>query len=97
MLGNQVELWEAMLPWPSWARSSCRPPVRLASADLVDRLTRGGAKFVIANAGDTAKFDDVPGDYTRIVVGDSVDGWHSYSAPGRRGRSRHAPTPTIRC
>ena len=79
MLGNQVELWEAMLAVAKLGAIIMPTTGALGSADLVDRLTRGGAKFVIANAGDTAKFDDVPGDYTRIVVGDSVDGWHSYS------------------
>ena len=79
MLGNQVELWEAMLAVAKLGAIIMPTTGALGPADLVDRLTRGGAKFVIANAGDTAKFDDVPGDYTRIVVGDSVDGWHSYS------------------
>ncbi len=79
MLGNQVELWEAMLAVAKLGAIIMPTTGALGSADLVDRITRGGAKFVIANAGDTAKFDDVPGDYTRIVVGDSVDGWHSYS------------------
>ena len=83
MLGNQVELWEAMLAVAKLGAIIMPTTGALGSADLVDRLTRGGAKFVIANAGDTAKFDDVPGDYTRIVVGDSVDGWHSYSTPTR--------------
>ena len=59
MLGNQVELWESMLAVAKLGASSCRPPVRSAPADLADRITRGGAKFVIANAADTAKFDDV--------------------------------------
>src|SRR6478672_1295334 len=44
-----------------------------------DRITRGGARFVIANDEDTAKFDDVEGDYTRIVVGHAIDGWHPYA------------------
>ena len=44
-----------------------------------DRIARGGASVVIANAADTAKFDEVPGAYTRVVVGRGVDGWHSYA------------------
>ena len=44
-------------------------------ADLVDRIERGGAKHVVTNPSETAKFDDVPGDYTRIAIG-AVDGWH---------------------
>jgi acetyl-CoA synthetase len=79
MLGNQVELWEAMLAVAKLGAIIMPTTGALGPADLADRITRGGAKFVIANAGDTAKFDDVPGDFTRIVVGDSVNGWHSYS------------------
>jgi acetyl-CoA synthetase len=38
------------------------------------------------------KFDDVPGAYTRIAVGEPVDGWLSYADSGTAGRS-FAPTP----
>jgi acetyl-CoA synthetase len=51
----------------------------LGPADLADRITRGGARFVIANDVDTAKFEDVAGDYTPIVVGVPVEGWHRYA------------------
>jgi acetyl-CoA synthetase len=33
---------------------------------------------VVASA-HASKFDDVPGDYTRIAVGDPVAGWHAYA------------------
>ena len=59
MLGNQVELWEAMLAVAKLGAIIMPTTGALGSADLVDRITRGGAKFVIANAADTAKFDDV--------------------------------------
>jgi acetyl-CoA synthetase len=79
MLGNQVELWESMLAVAKLGAVIMPTTGALGPADLTDRVTRGGAKFVIANDVDTAKFDDVPGDYTRIVVGHAVNGWHSYS------------------
>jgi acetyl-CoA synthetase len=79
MLGNQVELWESMLAVAKLGAIIMPTTVALGPADLTDRITRGGAKFVIANDEDAAKFDDVAGDYTRIVVGHAVDGWHSYS------------------
>ncbi|PRC48030.1 AMP-dependent synthetase, partial [Mycobacterium sp. ITM-2017-0098] len=50
----------------------------LGPDDLVDRIRRGRAGYVIANSADAPKFDDVPGDYVRIAVGDAVTGWHSY-------------------
>ncbi|CAN5272693.1 AMP-binding protein [soil metagenome] len=79
MLGNQVELWEAMLAVAKLGAVIMPTTSALGPADLTDRIARGGARFVIANTADTAKFDDVPGDYGRIVVGAPVTGWHSYS------------------
>ena len=79
MLGNQVELWESMLAVAKLGAVIMPTAGALGPADLHDRITRGGAKFVIANDEDAAKFDDVAGDYTRIVVGHAVDGWHRYA------------------
>lgn len=93
MLGNQVELWEAMLAVAKLGAVIMPTTSALGPADLNDRITRGGARFVIANTGDTAKFADVPGDYGRVVVGESVAGWHSYSdADAVTPRTRTAPT-----
>src|SRR6478609_7344982 len=79
MLGNQVELWEAMLAVAKLGAVVMPTTGALGPADLADRITRGGARFVIANAADAAKFDGVAGDYTRIVVGTPVEGWHRYA------------------
>jgi acetyl-CoA synthetase len=79
MLGNQVELWEAMLAVAKLGAVIMPTTAALGPADLADRITRGGAGVVIANAGDTAKFAEVAGDYTRIVVGAEVEGWHRYA------------------
>lgn len=51
----------------------------LGTVDLRDRIDRGNARHVIVGAPDSGKFDTVPGDYTRIAVGDQVDGWHRYA------------------
>ena len=79
MLGNQVELWETMLAVAKLGAITMPTTAALGPADLADRIGRGGARFVIANAADAAKFGEVPGDYTRIAVGGAVDGWHNYS------------------
>jgi acetyl-CoA synthetase len=79
MLGNQVELWEAMLAVAKLGAVIMPTTSALGPADLADRITRGGARVVIANDVDSAKFDDVAGDYTRIVVGEPVEGWHRYA------------------
>jgi acetyl-CoA synthetase len=79
MLGNQIELWESMLAAAKLGAVIMPTTTALGSADLADRVSRGAARVVIANAADTAKFDEVHGDYTRIAVGDRIDGWHCYA------------------
>ncbi len=66
MLGNQVELWETMLGIIKLGAVIMPTTTAAGPADLRDRIDRGGARFVIANAADTGKFDDVPGDYGRL-------------------------------
>jgi acetyl-CoA synthetase len=78
MLGNQVELWEAMLAAFKLGAVVIPATTLLAPADLRDRIERGRARHVIVRAGDTDKWDGVAGDYTRIAVGGEVDGWESY-------------------
>ncbi|MDT5107028.1 MAG: acetyl-CoA synthetase [Mycobacterium sp.] len=85
MLGNQVELWESMLAVAKLGAVIMPTTSALGPADLADRITRGGARVVIANAADTAKFGDPKlrdGQYTRIVVGGRMDGWHAYADAG---------------
>jgi acetyl-CoA synthetase len=79
MVGNQVELWEAMLAVAKLGAIIMPTTAALGPTDLADRISRGGARFVIANTEDTAKFDGVGGVYARIVVGSPADGWHSYA------------------
>jgi acetyl-CoA synthetase len=79
MLGNQVELWESMLAVMKLGAVIMPTTTALGPADLADRIGRGGARHVVANAADAAKFDGVPGDYGRVVVGADVPGWASYA------------------
>lgn len=78
MLTNQVELWESMLAIAKLGAIVIPTTSALGPLDLSDRIGRSGARVVIANAADTSKFDDVPGDYLPIAVGETVEGWHSY-------------------
>ncbi len=79
MLGNRIELWETLLAAMKLGAVVIPATTLLGSADLVDRVERGGARHVIAGSTDASKFDDVPGDYTRIAVGEPVAGWLAYS------------------
>ncbi|MFI1962866.1 AMP-binding protein [Streptomyces pathocidini] len=87
MLGNQAELWETALAAMKLRAVVIPATPLLGPPDLRDRIERGRAKHVVVRAEDTGKFEDVPGDYTRIAVGadravgaDSTDstGWLAY-------------------
>ncbi|MED5813550.1 AMP-binding protein [Mycolicibacterium sp. 050232] len=88
MLGNQVELWEAMLAIAKLGAVIMPTTGALGPADLSDRIARGGARFVIVNTADAVKFAEVPGDYVRIAVGQAPTGWHRY-ADGYDEAPRH--------
>jgi acetyl-CoA synthetase len=95
MLGNQVELWESMLAVAKLGAITMPTTSALGPGDIADRIDRGGARFVIANAADTAKFDGVTGDYTRIAVGDPVDGWHRYADADEAERASFTACTTV--
>ena len=78
MLGNQVELWESMLAVAKLGAVVMPTTGALGTADLADRIERGGARFVIANASDAPKFEGIDAEFTRIAVGEA-DGWHRYA------------------
>ncbi len=74
MLGNQVELWEAMLAVMKLGAVIMPTTTAAGPTELIDRIHRGNAKFVITNPSETSKFDEVPGDYGRISIGPAA-GW----------------------
>ncbi|MGV4981271.1 AMP-binding protein [Streptomyces sp. NRAIS4] len=79
MLGNQAELWETALAAMKLRALVIPATPLLGPADLRDRVDRGRVRHVIVRAEDTAKFADVPGDYTRISVGGPPQqGWQPY-------------------
>lgn len=79
MLGNRVELWESMLAIMKLGAVILPTTTLLSTADLADRLDRGGVGHVIADAADVDKFAELDGDFTRIVVGGNAEGWLDYS------------------
>jgi acetyl-CoA synthetase len=93
MLGNQGELWETILAAMKLGAVIIPASTLLGPEDLRDRVERGVVKHVVARSADASKFDSVPGDYTRIAVGEPVDGWLSYaSASGDTSFSPDGPT-----
>ncbi|SEG12045.1 acetyl-CoA synthetase [Actinacidiphila yanglinensis] len=78
MLGNQTEQWETALALMKLRAVAIPATPLLGPADLRDRIGRGGARHAVVRAADTGKFDDVPGDYTRIAVGGAPAPWLAY-------------------
>ena len=79
MLGNEVPLWETILAAMKLGAVIIPATRMLGPADLRDRVERGQVRHVVTTSADAAKFAEVPGDYTRIAVGDPVPGWESYA------------------
>ncbi|MCQ0025240.1 AMP-binding protein [Streptomyces somaliensis DSM 40738] len=80
MLGNQAELWETALAAMKLRAVVIPATPLLGPADLRDRVERGRARHVVARAADTAKFDGVPGRYTRVAVGAPPGGAGAWAA-----------------
>ncbi|MFJ5530533.1 AMP-binding protein [Streptomyces sp. NPDC093261] len=78
MLGNQAELWVTALAAMKLRAVVIPATPLLGPADLRDRVERGRVRHVIVRAEDTGKFDEVPGDYTRIAVGGAGAGWQPF-------------------
>jgi acetyl-CoA synthetase len=90
MLGNVVPLWECMLAAMKLGAVIVPATTLLTKNDLADRFARGRVRHVITSADAAGKFADLPGDYTRIAVGQEVPGWISY-ATGYQGSAEFAP------
>ncbi len=80
MLGNVVPLWECMLAAMKLGAVVVPATTLLTRNDLADRFARGRVRHVVASADAAAKFADLPGDYTRIVVGKEAPGWIPFEA-----------------
>ncbi len=79
MLGNVVPLWELTLAAIKLGAVVSPATTLLSAADLADRVMRGQMRHVVADAAGAARFDEVPGDYTRTIVGGSAAGWTDYA------------------
>jgi acetyl-CoA synthetase len=79
MLGNVVPLWEITLAAIKLGAVVSPATTLLSAADLTDRVQRGQMRHVVADAAGAARFAEVPGDYTRTLVGGSATGWTDYA------------------
>jgi len=78
MLGNVAALWETMLAAMKLGAVVIPATTLLTPRDLADRFERGRARHVVAAAGQADKFADFDLSLTRISVGATSSGWHSY-------------------
>ncbi len=79
MLNNVVPLWETMLAAIKLGAVVIPATTLLGYDDLLDRIERGNVSHAVVGAEFTAKFDEMPGEFTRISVNGEVDGWQNYA------------------
>ncbi|MEP7024487.1 MAG: AMP-binding protein [Actinomycetota bacterium] len=95
MLGNIVPLWEVILAAMKLGAVIIPASTLLGPDDLADRLARGAVAHVVTEAGLAARFDGLPGNWTRIVVGDGdLDGWNRYGDAFKMKEDFTADGPT---
>jgi acetyl-CoA synthetase len=82
MLGNVAPLWEVILAAMKLGAVIIPASTLLQPADLDDRVARGQVRHVVTDTAQAEKFAAVPGEWTRVVVGGSFAGWHSYEEAG---------------
>jgi acetyl-CoA synthetase len=78
MLPNRVELWEAMLAAMKLGAVVLPATTQLSADDVHERVEAGGARFVVVDAAELAKFDALSTDVKRIAVGvqpGEAEGW----------------------
>jgi acetyl-CoA synthetase len=80
MLGNQVELWESMLAVMKLGAVIMPTTTAVGPSDLADRISRGGARFVLCNPADAGKLDGVQGDYA-VLTSDALHEAYSLDVP----------------
>jgi acetyl-CoA synthetase len=79
MLPNVAALWEITLATMKLGAVISPATTLLTHTDLQDRIERGNMRHVITDLAGTEKFTNVPGDFSRIVVGGKLEGWISYA------------------
>lgn len=79
MLPNVMALWELTLAAMKLGAVISPATTLLAHADLTDRFERGGVRHVITDGPGTEKFANIPGSYSRVVVGGSTASWIPYT------------------
>jgi acetyl-CoA synthetase len=81
MMGNEPALWISMLACMKLGAVVVPATTLLSRDDLQDRFDRGGVRHVIVDGLLAGRFDELPGDYTRIATGPVCpEGWEPFDA-----------------
>jgi acetyl-CoA synthetase len=94
MLGNRAALWECILALTKLGAVMIPSTTLLSPADIVDRIDRGHVAHVIAESVQTGHFAEIAATFTRIAVGDPVEGWLRYDDFLATGNAFAADGPT---
>ena len=94
MLGNEVALWDIMLAAIKLGAVLIPATTLLTPDDLRDRLDRGRVRHVIVGAPNAAKFEALPGGYSRLSVGGAVSGWTPFEDAYRHDAAFRPDGPT---
>lgn len=79
LLGNVLPLWVSMLAAMKLGAVVIPATTMLTTEDLQDRFARGRVQHVIADGALAARFESIPGGYTRVAVG-GAPGWTAFDA-----------------
>lgn len=95
MVSNVVPFWEVMLATIKLAAVVVPATTMLTHEELLDRFERGDIRHVVTGAADAGKFADIPGDYTRVAIGNAPAGWQRFDDAYRASPiyTAHGPTP----
>jgi acetyl-CoA synthetase len=80
MLGNTPPLWIATLAAMKLGMVVIPATTLLTGADIADRINRGRARFVIAEASLADRFAGLPAEVARIAVRGEAPGWRNFAA-----------------
>ncbi len=94
MLGNEVPLWETMLGAAKLGAVLIPATTLLTPDDLLDRFERGDVRHVVVGFANVDKFASLSGGYTRIAVGGTAPGWHSFAEADAHPESFTPDGPT---
>ncbi|OIV36208.1 AMP-dependent synthetase [Mangrovactinospora gilvigrisea] len=79
VLGNRVELWEALLGAIKLGAVVVPATTLLSADDLADRVARGRVAHIVAESELADRFAAVPASVTRIAVGEPRAGWLDFA------------------